>query len=689
MSDSLVDERPWLQSNLGYTTADQKEIVYRVDAVKRELFSAVLAAQGDALSLNGLINHISILIQLPIICLVYNKDKELYQTFDLKKFRASRSSKIMVQGREQPIDTKFTKKSATDNNPSLFKIYDSSYYLRVFLLSPSKTGDGSFIEIPQRPLPQKKSFTKLEKQQEYIRIMLNGFLDFSSDIPEYGDNFIEQIQDKIKNIIASNSYAPPAEGRRQITTLSHNIDSTKEFISNRLADMVGEQHGLDRVYRRTSFAGRAIKNIGVNVDVDGLAYPNILFSFRVYDRTHSEIRAERDIDGERFNGYTHSVSITIPFQQEQDIIRFFSEMNKSYDGERYGEDWSFQQEELKKSEDKSYINNFDAAYKSISKLLDDVFWRKISSNDGRKEIVEILKSPVGKNSTSMIDAAFYYGSVIYRMPFRKLGGLSRLHNLEEMVDRYLAEGKEFSTLKDIEIDAELYKDCLRVVAFFYLTRMLGPMNFGQKDCWTRISIFPIEVATSIIGAISCVSYEKKEIKSYEKLPVDNREWRQEFYFFTEIVGAAQRVLRLQYRDFQIDVLCEVFAEEFRKLLINSVMGNDGYWNEEMLNSIANRLNIVSRMISRISPWPAYKFTLVPLDSIEGVFDGVVAGEQFGVIVQNEKSWDVFRVHHEIPGFSEISKENKKSLLTKIEQKIKLTIDTFKATPIPIGSNAIH
>lgn len=685
MRNSLVEEHPWLQSNLGYTLPEQKEIVHRVDAVKRELFSAVLAAQGDALSLNGLINYVSILIQLPIICLIYNDKKALYKTFDLEKFHASRSSKIKTQSRDGVVDLRLDGNSLADKNPALFDFFGSGYCLRVFLLSPDVKGDGSFLEVPTKNLPvKKKVFSKLEKQQEYIRVLLSGFLDFSLEVSEYGEYFIAQIKEKIKNIIASNGYKPPNKGRRNLTTLTENINETKEFIEKRLENMVGEQHGLDRIYRRTSFAGRAIKSIGI--DGDSPEHPNMFFSFRVYDRTASAVRAKREVGGSKFDGYMHSVGITISFQQEKDIFEYFNKISKSYNGEKYGDGWIFEPE----GDDKTKKDAFKSIYKNLSLSLDQIFWTKIATDEGRKFVIKKLKSQVSRSSTSMVDAVFYYGSVIYRMPFRKLGGLSRLHKLEALVDSCIAQEKEELSIRDIEADAELYDDCLRVVAFFYLTRMLGPRNVEQEKCWTRISIFPIEVATSIVGAISCISYEKKEIDSHENLPVDNREWRQEFYFFTEIVGAAQRVLRLQYRDFQIDTLCEAFTEEFRRFLITSVIGNDGDWDENMLNAIEVRLNTASKMISRICPWPAYKFALVPLDSFVGIFKGVRIGDQFGIIIENETQWDIFRVQHDIPGFHEISMENKKSLLTKMDQRVKSALENFNASiVVNASSNEVH
>lgn len=684
VSTSFLTEHSWMNTHVFVGADAQEEICRRVTTVKSRLISDILAASGNTLSVNGILNHVSVLIQLPTLIFLYEKKEDgwhLKDYFDYKKTKASRGSlelkipagtglKNFDLPEQEPKNRKPLKKIG-----SLFRIFETDFYLQIFLLNPKEknvdSDNGNFVELSMTKLPGKSGnkYSRKETHHEYARLSLTGLMTLNTKYDEklLGSAFIEHLKLQIREIFRTHQYSKPENGRRGKTplqTLSSKIDNTnrvEKFMQERAREAIGSQHGLDRVYERSSYASKMIKLLGQHQETL-VGYPNLLFSLRVYDR--SQPRAERHLeDGTKFNGYMHNVSFAIPMQQQNDFFDFIlTKSNGKYDGEIFGEKWIFR---------KNNIEN--AAYANFAKSLDQIFWKLASRKIGVNFILKILNSTVGSQATSIVDAVFYYGTAIYRMPFRRAGGLGRIHGLETTYEQLPLGEKEKFSINHVK-DWEVKQDCLRVVIFFYMTRMLATDKLSQEKYWTKIHLFPIDIASAVVGAIACISYELKEPEVTD-LPVDSASWNQEFYFFTEIVASAQRVLRQQYRDFQIHRIC-VALEDSLVRFISQVLNNNRIVTTEMLERMENELNFTSQLIARICPYPAYRFSIS--EHRNPAWDknnSVMIGPTLNMKITHEPEWDIFRLHKDLPGIERVLNENKKSLLTKMQEKIKISLET--------------
>lgn len=667
----------------------QEEICRRVTTVKSRLISDILAASGNTLSVNGILNHVSVLIQLPTLIFLYEKKEDgwhLKDYFDYKKTKASRGSLELkipagegLKNFDLPEQELKSRKSLKKIG-NFFRIFETNFYLQIFLLNPKEkksdsqnivSDNGNFVELSTAKLPGRSGnkYSRKETHHEYARLSITGLMTLNTKYDEklLGSAFIENLKLQIREIFHAHQYSKPENGRREKTplkALSSKIDNTncvEKFMRERAKEAIGSQHGLDRVYERSSYASKMIKLLGQPQET-AVGYPNLLFSLRVYDR--SKPRAERHLeDGTKFNGYMHNVSFAIPMQQQKDFFDFIvKKSNSKYDGEVFGEKWIFRKDDIE-----------NAAYKNFAKSLDETFWKLVRQKIGINFILKVLNSSVGSQATSIVDAVFYYGTAIYRMPFRRAGGLGRIHGLQTTYEQLPPSEKERFCIKHVK-DWEVKQDCLRVVIFFYMTRMLATDKRSQEKYWTKIHLFPIDIASAVVGAIACISYELKEPKITD-LPVDSDSWNQEFYFFTEIVASAQRVLRQQYRDFQIHRIC-VALEDSLVRFISEALSNNGIATAEMLERMEDELNFTSQLIARICPYPAYRFIISEHRNPAWDKDNsVMIGPTLNMKVAHEPDWDIFRLQKDLPGIKRVFNENKKSLLTKMQEKIKISLET--------------
>ena len=522
------------------------------------------------------------------------------------------------------------------------------------------------------------------------------------DTLRYGVQFLADVNEKIKDIFSSHVYVKPTEAKRKerrIQTLvqAEEAQEIRRFVEERNKDIKGNWHSLDRLYRRASDASLAIKKIGNgSISLGNQNIPNLLFFLRAYDREKS--RAERTIRKDKFfSGYAHNVSFLIPEKQQDEIrscfksLREKAEAGEAYAGEKYGQDWTF--------------NNL--GYGNFATSLDEEFWSILmthtAESDGIQTLLDVLNKPIGTQTTSMVDAVFYYGTSMYRLPFRRDGGLGRLYALTSFYERLSKKGKKLFTFNDLdkEKSAELRDDCLRVVIFFYVSRMLAPFCKDQDKKWTKVHLFPIDVAGAVVGSVGSITYELKIDASIESvplievtLPIETTTWNQDFYFFVEIFSAVQRALRQQFRDFQINQLCNVVSDELNGLIESAEADKNGLISKKALQHFADKMNAQSKKIARICPYPAYAFNIVESKTLfdrkgDMYVDTVPMGSALGLKFNRDQSFDVFRSLYRTTALESedaqlkgdrsmenILKENAQSLKTKLHERVNLTLETY-------------
>jgi hypothetical protein len=692
-----------------FNETDLTEINRRVDMIKQRLIGDLLSASGNPLTLNGVFNYLSVLIQLPIMVLLYEKKKGEYhytEHFDFEKTKASRGSLALeVHGADGTLeDFDPTKVPVLDESTRLFPVFDTGFFIKVFLLEVGKNDETPFTELSSLKKRPTQKVTNFEIQQEYARLCISLGFSFAreQDTLRYGEPFLADVNGKIKDIFSGHVYAKPTDDKkkeRRIQTLvkSEEADEIKRFVEERNKDIKGNWHSLDRLYRRAREASLAIKKIGKDSpSVEDQNIPNLLFFLRAYDRENP--RAERAVKSDKlFSGYAHNVSFLIPEKQQDEIrscfeyLRIQSNKGRPYLGERYGEGWRFK----------------NIGYDNFANSLDAEFWSILMTHttklDGIQTLLDILNKPIGTQTTSMVDAVFYYGTSMYRLPFRRDGGLGRLYALTSFYERLSEKEKQQFTFNDLdrEKDAELRNDCLRVVVFFYISRMLAPFCKDQNKKWTKVHLFPIDVAGAVVGSVGSITYEEKADTSIEsfsletvKLPIETMTWNQDFYFFVEIFSAVQRALRQQFRDFQINQLCNVVSEELNRLIESAEANADGFISKDVLQNFADKMNAQSKKIARICPYPAYVFNIIETKTLfdrkgDMYTDTVPMGSALGLKFQRDQSFDVFRPLYKTTtleskdtqlkgdrSMENILKENAQSLKTKLHERVNLTLETY-------------
>lgn len=653
------------------------EIKRRVSLVKFHLISDLLSASGNYFSINEFLNHISALIQLPILALIYrieNSSKTLkakwVSNFNFGKMRESRGSLQLFTSNVVPIEESDPPDVVIKNTDSFFQIFNTNFYLKIYLLD---TGagiiDGPFVEVKSKNQNYKLAqpdvigvSDKYRSQAAYIEKSLNRLLKWEeSDYQTFGYAFLkEKIEYKISNTLNQAHYQS-IENRKSIT-----LSSKKEVIAPKirisyLNYAANENSGLDRIYNRAEFSSNAISWMGSSGE-EQLAtaadtHQNMLFSLRTYDREN--VRCENSI------GYTHNVFFIIPKTQRKHLIEQFTRLKNTnrcstpgvcdefFGGDRTTETgWQFENEK----------------YYQLAKSIDDEFWNiLIQKPFGIKYIIKtILSTAVGDNTVSFADPIFYYGSSLYRMPFRREGGLKRIKGLENLVNSP-SPVISFSDVKD----EATRRDCLRVVAFFYLTGFLGPKQINRSRYWTKLILFPLSVAGAVVGSLSSVSYEKKHFDDVD-IVKDAHKWNQEFFFFSRVVAAAQNSLRQQYRDFQAKQLSNCL-QNISDTIFSNKSAKSGVTILH-IESIVSALNAESINIARVCPYPYLIFQR--LESSDEYNEWVLKIGTFKIkFTQVLQEFNIFR-SSSTTGNNELHFENdflKTEILQSIKVKLQETI----------------
>lgn len=660
-ADSNDNEcQDWLESNIIKSPPDRRELTRRVGSIKYELINTLLSPDGHLPTGNDLITHTNVLIQLPILLFIYKQQGEEYihqPHFDLPKTKISRQSLKLCSSKlidDQNLSIKSNKLNNLKDTDELFSIFNTDFYIRCFLLDTSED-DQPFYEIgiKSNSFANMKRFIKstarksMEFRYEYARICLNGLLSFHPrDNLYYNHEFQKEINSKLNDILTNFIYITPHNKDRATLTIASKEDA--EYANEIIGNYYNENsiyksliHSrLDKTYCNASYAAYALKLLGGNAisSENSFLAPNIFIMTRAYNRESR--RASQNLkDDYHFKGYAFNIRFEFPETQRKEIRNYLIKLseasqyprtvlsayknvgiNEFFGGYANSKDlkWVFDGKKNETIEGEAYAN--------FSRSLDDWFWgilKKIhsSSSNRNKEkllnkLIDILSSTIGAQSTSMVDPIFYYGASIYRMPFRRKGGLGRLHELSEVYESLPDTEKMnfcINHLRRISIQ-ELRTDCYRVILFFYLSRMLASHQYQSEKYDTKVHFYPIDIGGAIAGAIGKVSLDLKEVernKSDAGLPTDNKTWNQEVIFYTEVVTAVRASLRRQYRDLQIEYLSTVFNNLFSRLLEKSRATKT--ISRQELNNMAEDMNKQSRIISRICPYPKINFRFTEKD----------------------------------------------------------------------------
>jgi hypothetical protein len=670
-----VSQKRKLAAEFHYFSKNEEEkyeILRRIDVIRTEIIHQTLTPRGHPLLGTDFITYINLLMQLPIIVFVYKWDGEAFiyrPHFDYKKYRYSRGSLRLAQefiNKENGQWDKFElsiedieKPITKEDEYRLFQIFDTPFYIRCFLLDTA-ADDQPFYEVTAR------HDSKLTIAYEYARVCLTELLsECTSDIKNtYTQPFLKTVFDRISKIFDEFEYVPADEGRTDVTI--HKKHGSKSLISLYQLDNKSQSFKKDG----GSFVGEEVSRLisskheelkarfhnaiddATEVSVMLKKYAqeryskrdfskdasNFFIMLRSYDRT---FRRSQETD---FRGYAYDTRISISSKQQneiQDFITTLSEIGKEgyrrYAGvknEFYGgytntkgSEWVFGRAKVDKKDELSLEEvRRNNSFARFAESLDKWFWDYLSQHKGSKiklkYLLQVLLSPIGSESRSMVDPVFYYGSSIYRMPFRRDGGLERLNGLKHLYEILSDEEKEVFSFRSLSKIGnhhkrkELRRDCTRVLLFYYLTRLFIANDGNQEEWHTKVHLYPIDIGGVVVGVIGKASFDlklnarKDAVKAGQiNLPTNKRIWDEEILFHKSIVLPLRESLRRQYRSLQIEHLAVTFNELLETLRNKSE-------KEEILDGLAgfnqsllNPLNEASQEVSRICPYPGVSFAL--------------------------------------------------------------------------------
>jgi hypothetical protein len=593
--------------------SNDSEIERRAATVKNRLIADALDAGGSPLTVNGIVSYISVLLQVPNIVLLYKKESKTAKHlrylpyFSIKNVFASREQ-TEIYNFAGTLYQKALYKKITSTIPENegFRLFDTDICIKCYILYITKENTSKFYELNKNFENSKIKDPKFKEnigRQKYALNLLERFIKFSNDDAIfYSKDFLSEINSQIEKPF-KNLYFQSANDKKRLISIA-DVDMTSlvsKKIEQRFNEMRGENHGLDRIYSRAGFASGRLNFLTNKFEND--VSSNILFSFRSFDR--SAVRYENN----EFSGFEYNVRFIIPHTQRNKIQDYFSllkkggkiKYSKSKSGqELYAADWDFENANLKK----------------LAIQLDQLFWNEISDKNNIlfADLLKVLDAPIGDGSASFFDIVFSQGTPVYRMPFRREGGLNRIReaahlwvSLENLNLQKDWGYNDVVTRLAAGWEKAAFQDCMRVVIFFYLSRMLGPAITNDSEYWTRITAYPIEVHGSVVGAIGMISYQSKnEIFSSGDVLVSSAAWNQEYLFFTEVVAAAQRTVRQQFRDYQNKEL----VHELRRCYYEAQAKSDEQGNlskDGVDKYLLEPMNHMADVIARICPYPPYVF----------------------------------------------------------------------------------
>lgn len=689
-----------------------KELHRRSNVIWSILVDRVLAPEGNKLSCNELMTLVSVLLQHPSIILVYkntNNQWKLVNHLNFEKLKISRGSlELKSLNAEKSINpTELTESS------NIFKIFNTNYGLRVFVLDTSGN-DRPFYEVNKR-ISEKKPETRLTwtitlslellkhlfelntiNSQKSGRIFIDAInADLTKILDEFSAEYISSSQNKSGEIFMPTS-------RRAVTKLPALEEQTvKRLIRRKRIEMTQAGHQLDRIYTKASFAAKILNSMGIaSSDTKEYGeYPNIFFTLRTYDRLSA--RCGMGPIEPLFDGYMHNVALAIPETQKRDIGNYLLWMRKK--GRLGYKNMSGFKMELFGDPSWEYKNDH---FKKFAETVDIEFWKILTSGSERSAIsklIRILQTPTGSESISIFDVIFYYRASIYRMPFRRNGGMEMLWGLERLYQSLSESEKHSFSFHTLELNRrnnkEIIFDILRVVVLFYVTRFLGPVCSDLCNSYTKLHIYPIEVDGSIVGSIGKVSFSNGERVGYDQRAISSisvydlidadrglnlktseentPSWDQEVLFFRSVVLTVQDSIRQQYKDMQVDEICKCVYTELLILIRMATSGQVkiGY----LLNDFINKINSFSVNLCRICPYPAYVFSIgdSPTDPNNSLAVKIIDG--FWLTFIQDKNIGAFRAFSKY-GSKYSENQQSVSLKLKLEETVRACLESIELIP---------
>lgn len=543
------------------TSKDSFEFRRRVNLVRHSIYGVFLSSKNqEFVSIYQILNRILILLQQPVTFVFYEKIENKYKRinhefmsdpFYRNDLYNNKTKELKIKGEKitcapEEITIGGSLKGKSNCFYCLFRVFDTEYYLMVFRVVKKtnnlKKSNDKYTEFQAILDEGDESITNTNS---YIRWCMKEILslkDFFHD--NFKKSFKVAVEKTIKQLYSENT--PSSKSNNQ--KIEYDKDSVKD-IEKRLGNIFS-------AYTKIGYATRLINSVppegNMNSETgvspvetqqevnESFSQPNIILFTRSFS-------VEADKSGKKWRRdglYDYDVRLCIYSSesdentQEDDIKTIFKTMSE------IGMDAVHNQYKCEK-----YINRFEDENSRVDgeKVFDE-FLKILSQNSeaSNKKILEILKSPLGKNARSFSDPVFCSGLIHFRYPFAR-GGLERI------------DGKLFD--ENGEWIEENKNDWLRVVIAHYYFEAIAPYHeIKQKDEnkneQLALILIPVEVGSSTWGVLGHIV--KTSAKDNDEIASGSEEWDAIYNFYEHIFQRVQRDLRQ-------DLLKEYLDVRFRYL----------------------------------------------------------------------------------------------------------------------------
>lgn len=505
----------------------ENELNRRSDLIQSSIYGAYISGTGNnPISFHQILNRLLVLIQSPV-CIALYKEEVYNGGVKSKKSHVYTGIEFIVDGKHREIYREILSsfhgkkpgvggkyRLGRGSHKDLFDVYQTNYSFLVFSI---ERGINDTDNIPNFKKIKRSSDVPLGLERYIEKCCLNIFSD------ERSKSFNKIVSASIDNICIETDLLRPYVDKPSFSMLRVYVESRRDYES-------GNNAVLNKIYRKLKgVPEQIIKELASHE-----TYMSDLPNFCLFNRTY--IRPNARFESESFTGYAYDVRLCLPKEQEEDLLAYFSSLNKN--------DFKIQTGVLY-----SELVGKGHKYYRLIKSIDDKFWELLKEDS--RQVVSILNEAESAYSRSFTDSVFASGVVHYRNPFSN-GGIDRI--------------SDYMLYQDImDVPGDRVADFIRIVAMYYMLDAMAPKYESRKGKKLIFAAFPIEVAGKIQSVVGFSSYLDRNDDSY----LDRSFWKSTYYFYIYISMRIERLSRKKLRSIYLSKYGEYLSSELIKLIKNN------------------------------------------------------------------------------------------------------------------------
>ncbi len=490
----------------------------KVYLIRQSIFQEILSPDPTKNEFHTLLNRIILLFQRPIGISMHRGDQKVSQTAidhaHLKAFQDCYDS----------IESDITQYQVNImNTPYSLVLYDiiEEKKLTYQAIPLSQINKNSAINLLVNLFPS-------VSVSDYLKIKLHfDFKDYLSTVLE--QHHPKCLEGNVDEILKRQEY-------KSEIFLETPPKQNEEFLEN-ISSI------LDLVYQRkicTSKIAQANK----------LKPANAIFYIKKYTRKTKRYIASKTNNGTSIS-YAYDIQIVMPPKQREDCLKGLKRIhegtknqehfiiklgNKKEKNRRYGVYAEMSEEERKKYQ-----------------KLDNYFFEKISTEQGRNELMDFVCQPFGEHAISLCDNTMVSGFLSYsQSPFaKKDGGLMRT--------RFNLARIEEKNIKD-------YPDLIRKVTLHYLLSIMAPPS---EDLIT--TTYPVHNSGTTNLCIMCaMDSQFASENDQDRLLNEHGNWCIGYLYYHSVFIPSVKLIRRELRQLYYRMIKDVYSRALKKFLDQNI-----------------------------------------------------------------------------------------------------------------------